>query len=70
MMFRQRTVRNSDFIEVNVVEGDVIHFRSAFIYGFKNIQNLVMKMKVGQIVESVIVYFHINNKLQTKQSIL
>ena len=43
---RQRTVRNSDFVEVTVVENDQIHFRGAFIYGFKNIQNLVMKMKV------------------------
>ncbi len=45
-MNRKRTVRNSDFIEVDVCEGDVTIFKGAFIYGFRNIQNLVMKMRV------------------------
>lgn len=39
-------MRNSDFVEVSVVEGDERVFTGAFVYGFRNIQNLVMKMKV------------------------
>ena len=43
---RNRTVRNSDFVESTVCVGDEIVFRGAFIYGFRNIQNLTMKLKV------------------------
>ncbi|KAM7452889.1 hypothetical protein BLSTO_06370 [Blastocystis sp. subtype 1] len=42
-----RTVRNSDFVEVTVVDGEERVFSGAFVYGFRNIQNLVMKTKVG-----------------------
>ncbi|KAM7453778.1 hypothetical protein BLSTO_05470 [Blastocystis sp. subtype 1] len=42
-----RTVRNSDFMEVTVVDGEERVFSGAFVYGFRNIQNLVMKTKVG-----------------------
>lgn len=44
---RTRTVRNSDFVESSVVVGEETVFRGAFIYGFRNIQNLTMKIKVG-----------------------
>ena len=39
-------MRNSDFIEVTVKKENEILMKGAFIYGFRNIQNLVMKMKV------------------------
>ena len=45
-MKRTRTVRNSDFVESSVCVGEEIVFRGAFIYGFRNIQNLAMKIKV------------------------
>lgn len=40
-------MRNGDFVEVSVVDGDERVFTGAFVYGFRNIQNLVMKMKVS-----------------------
>lgn len=40
-------MRNSDFVEVTVVDGEERVFGGAFVYGFRNIQNLVMKTKVG-----------------------
>ena len=39
-------MRNSDFVEVTVKKENDILMKGAFIYGFRNIQNLVMKMKV------------------------
>ena len=30
-----------------MVDGETRVFSGAFVYGFRNIQNLVMKMKVG-----------------------
>lgn len=39
-------MRNSDFVEVTVKKENEILMKGAFIYGFRNIQNLVMKMKV------------------------
>lgn len=45
-MKRTRTVRNSDFVESSVCVGEETVFRGAFIYGFRNIQNLTMKIKV------------------------
>ena len=46
VMRRTKTVRNSDFVEVTVVDNQEKVFSGAFIYGFRNIQNLVMKVKV------------------------
>lgn len=46
MRNRTRNVRNSDFVEVTVVDNQERVFSGAFIYGFRNIQNLVMKVKV------------------------
>ena len=43
---RAKTIRNNDYVEVTVREDDRIVLKGAFIYGFRNIQNLVMKMKV------------------------
>lgn len=45
-MRRTRNVRNSDFVEVTVVDNQEKVFSGAFIYGFRNIQNLVMIVKV------------------------
>ena len=39
-------MRNSDFVEVTVKKENEILMKGACIYGFRNIQNLVMKMKV------------------------
>ena len=39
-------MRNSDFVEITVKKENEILMKGAFIYGFRNIQNLVMKMKV------------------------
>lgn len=46
VMRRTRNVRNSDFVEVTVVDNQEKVFSGAFIYGFRNIQNLVMIVKV------------------------
>nr|AHC97348.1 cytosolic Fe-S cluster assembly factor [Blastocystis sp. ATCC 50177/Nand II] len=51
---RTRTVRNSDFVEVTVVDGEERVFSGAFVYGFRNIQNLVMKTKVGKCAYDVV----------------
>ena len=42
---KTRTVRNSDFVEVEVDAEEQVLFSGAFVYGFRNIQNLAMKMK-------------------------
>lgn len=39
-------MRNSDFVEVEVGAEEHVLFSGAFVYGFRNIQNLAMKMKV------------------------
>ena len=45
-MRRTRNVRNSDFVEVTVVDNQEKVFSGAFIYGFRNIHILVMIVKV------------------------
>lgn len=45
-MIRLKTVRNSDYVEVTVRKGEEIILKGAYVYGFRNIQNLVMRMKV------------------------
>ena len=41
-----KEMRNKDYVEVTVKKGDSVVFRGAYVYGFRNIQNLVMKIKV------------------------
>lgn len=43
---RYKEMRNKDFVEVTVKKDDAVVFRGAYVYGFRNIQNLVMKIKV------------------------
>lgn len=45
-MIRLKTIRNNDYVEVNVRKGEEIVLKGAYVYGFRNIQNLVMRMKV------------------------
>ena len=42
-----KEVRNKDYVEVTVKKDDTVVFRGAYVYGFRNIQNLVMKIKVA-----------------------
>ena len=42
-----KEVRNKDYVEVTVKKDDAVVFRGAYVYGFRNIQNLVMKIKVA-----------------------
>lgn len=46
MRRRYKEMRNKDFVEVTVKKDDAVVFRGAYVYGFRNIQNLVMKIKV------------------------
>jgi len=41
------TLRNQDFKEVNLKIGDEVKLRFAVAYGFRNIQNIVQKIKKG-----------------------
>ncbi|KAK8827428.1 hypothetical protein WA538_003390, partial [Blastocystis sp. DL] len=43
-----KEVRNKDYVEVTVKKDDAVVFRGAYVYGFRNIQNLVMKIKRGK----------------------
>ena len=47
MVNRLKSVRNNDFVEVVVKKEENVLMKGCFIYGFRNIQNLVMRMKVG-----------------------
>lgn len=46
MMIRLKTIRNSDYVEVTVRKGEEVLLKGAYVYGFRNIQNLSMRMKV------------------------
>lgn len=41
------TLRNQDFKEVNLKIGGEVKLRFAMAYGFRNIQNIVQKIKKG-----------------------
>ena len=38
--------RKRDFAEITVSKDDKVIFRGAYVYGFRSIQNLIMKIKV------------------------
>lgn len=40
--------KNSDVVEYQLVDGDDVLFRGSQVYGFRNIQNLVRKLKPGK----------------------
>ena len=47
LVIRLKPVRNNDFVEVTVKSETSVVLKGCFIYGFRNIQNLIMRMKVG-----------------------
>lgn len=42
---RSQRGRNTDVVEFNVTDGNEVFFRGARYYGFRNIQNLVRRLK-------------------------